>query len=42
MGNILIDPTYGCRSFIVVADVAHELAARSFTEVKTPREITWR
>jgi hypothetical protein len=26
MGDIFIDPTDGCRSFVVVADVAHKLA----------------
>ena len=26
MGDIFIDPTDGCRSFVIVADVAHKLA----------------
>ena len=28
MSDIFVDPTYRCRSFVIVADVAHELARK--------------
>ena len=30
MSNIFVDPTDRCRSFVVVADIAHELARQIF------------